>query len=224
MSARSLLASLAFVPLCGACLAAAQLATAESAAAQEVRYYQDGGVTYREVRQLVPRSVVETRMEQRQQTVYKQQYTTQTVPTTQTVYTPVTEYRWEPRWHNTWNPFSEPYVAYQLVPSTRWETRTQQVQQTVTKTDIVPQTQTVQVPVTTQRVVNEEFISRTAVQGPAPVLGAVPAAGGYPAAGVYPAALPASSQPQPIGGISKLGNDPPRDGGTWRSGQPSVSR
>src|SRR5438045_719786 len=47
MSARSLLASLALVPLCGACLAAVQLATAESAAAQEVRYYQDGGVTYR---------------------------------------------------------------------------------------------------------------------------------------------------------------------------------
>lgn len=179
---------------------------AAAALAQDnVRYYQDGGVTYREVRRVVQRPVVETRLEQRQQTVYQPQYTTETVPTTRTVYTPVTEYRWEPRWHNTWNPFSSPYVAYHLTPSTRWDARSEQSQQTVTRYNVVPQTQTVQVPVTTQRVVNEEIVSRMPVQTPPP--------------GVVTTEVAR----QTVGGISKLENDPPRDSG-WRSGQPAVNR
>jgi len=189
MLARNLIAGLAVV-----------VSGSSAAMAEDVRYFQDGGVTYREVRRVVQRPVVETRLEQRQQTVYQPQYTTETVPTTRTVHTPVTEYRWEPRWHNTWNPFSSPYVAYHLVPTTRWDTRVEQGQQTVTRYNVVPQTQTVQVPVTTQRVVNEEIVSRMPVQGGVPALAT-----------------------QPVGGISKLENDPPRDGG-WRTGQPSVNR
>ena len=197
MFARNLASGLSVVVVCGVSAALAQ---------DGVRYYQDGGVTYREVRRVVQRPVVETRLEQRQQTVYQPQYTTEVVPTTRTVYTPVTEYRWEPRWHNTWNPFSSPYVAYHLTPNTRWDARAEQSQQTVTRYNVVPQTQTVQVPVTTQRVVNEEIVSRMPVQG------AVPAG-----------AVTTEVARQTVGGISKLENDPPRDSG-WRSGQPAVSR
>lgn len=194
MIARNFLSGLAVAVACGT-----------TATADDIRYYQDGGVTYREVRRVVQRPVVETKLEQRQQTVYQPQYTTEVVPTTSTVYTPVTEYRWEARWHNTWNPFSDPYVAYHLVPTTRWDSRAVQGQQTVTRYNVVPQTQTVQVPVTTQRVVNEEIVSRMPVQAP-------------PAGAVV-----STASGQAVGGITKLENDPPRDTG-WRSGQPSVNR
>ena len=36
----------------------------------------------------------------------------------ETYQVPVTEYRWEARWHNTWNPFAQPYIGYHLAPIT----------------------------------------------------------------------------------------------------------
>ena len=92
-------------------------------AESNVRFYEQDGVTYRETRAVVWRPVSETRMEQRDETVYRQRYSTETRPTTQPVHTPVTQFYWEARWHGWWNPFQEPYVAYHAVPYTAWRTR-----------------------------------------------------------------------------------------------------
>jgi hypothetical protein len=133
--------------------------------AQDVRYYDQNGVTIRETRQVVQHPVVETRMETRQQTVYLDQCKTQMQTVQRTYQTPVTEYYWEAYWANRWNPFEQPYIAYRYVPRVRWELHTETVQMPVTTHEAVPQTQTVQVPVTTQRFVDEELISRMPVNG-----------------------------------------------------------
>lgn len=133
--------------------------------ADDVRYYDQNGVTIRETRQVVQHPVVETRMETRQQTVYLDQYKTQTQAVQRTYQIPITEYYWEAYWANRWNPFEQPYIAYRYVPRVRWELRTETVQTPVAVHEVVPTTQTVQVPVTTQRFVDEELISRMPVGG-----------------------------------------------------------
>jgi hypothetical protein len=170
------------------------IATAE----QSVRYYTENGVTYKEVRTKVRRPVVERRMEEREQTVYREQVSTTYEPHTQLTYTPITTYRWEGRWHDVLNPFRTPYVGYHLVPQTHWETRAEQVHRPVTRRDLLPEKRTIQVPVTTHRYVEEEVVHRTAVNQP----------------GSGSTSVASRSA---IGGIHQVENDPPRHASSWRA-------
>jgi hypothetical protein len=185
------------------------VATTAVATEPEVRFYEQDGVTYRETRGLVRRPVSETRIEQREETVYRARYSTQSRETTQTVYTPVTRFYWEARWHGWWNPFQDPYLAYHAVPYTAWHARQQAVRVPLTQRDLVPEKRTVGVPVTRLRFVEKEAVSRVAVRPRTTRIASTPPAAPQAGAGV-------------MGGITRLEGDPPRYGtatnaGTWQA-------
>ena len=175
------------------------LAAASFGAEADVRYYQQHGVTYRETRAVVRRPVSQTRIEQREQTVYRQRYSTEMRSTTQSVVTPVVQYYWQAQWHGWWNPFQQPYLAYHAVPYTSWQTRQQTVRLPVTQRELVPEKRTVRVPVTTLRLVRKEEVSRVAVK-PAP------------SAPALAPSIAGQARDAPIGGIARLERDPPRQG------------
>lgn len=93
------------------------------ALSQEIRYFERNGITYREVlgypavAQISPST-------QCLPVVYRPQFYTETRRVLQSYWVPITEYRWEARWVNRWNPFAEPYQEFRYVPVTRWEYRT----------------------------------------------------------------------------------------------------
>ncbi len=131
--------------------------------ADDVKYYDKDGVTYCETTRTVHRPIVETHYVDQQQTVYTEQLQTQIQTSQRIVQVPVWEYVSEPYWVNRWNPFATPYLAYRTVPRLRWESRTQQVQTPVVQRQVIPQQRTVKVPITTQRFVDDQQISRVAV-------------------------------------------------------------
>jgi hypothetical protein len=131
--------------------------------ADDVRYFEKDGVTYQETRRVVKRPVVESHLEARESTVYRDKYTTEVQDTPRTIPVAITEYHWVPVWRHSWNPFAPPYLAYQMVPQTRWETRSDTVKTSVVRRQVVPEKIVQQVPVTTQRVVEDEIISRVAM-------------------------------------------------------------
>jgi hypothetical protein len=213
--------------------------------ADDVRYFEKDGVTYRETRQVVRRPVVETRMEARDCTVYRDKFTTELQDTPRSFPVAITEYHWVPVWRRPLNPFAAPYLTYEMVPQTRWETRSDTMKTAVTRREVVPEKITQQVPVTTQRFVEDEIISRVAVGSRPPGISApggaaAPVAGGRYAApaadpvagGRYsqPNTLPPPSNPAEvanrtaIGGVMKLDSDPPRGGSSWRAGDDSIRR
>jgi hypothetical protein len=181
------------------------LVGARSAGGDEVRYYEEGGITYRETRQTVRRPICETQMRQSTQTVYREQTSCELRDTCRTWWSPVTEYCCEAHWVGRWNPFAQPYLAYRMVPRTHWEHRTETVQVPVTCRRLIPETRTVQVPVTTRRIVTEEVISRVAV-------------GGRRTAPPILSPTPTSARPERVGGLARLDKDPPRHGVStaWR--------
>jgi hypothetical protein len=77
---------------------------------------------------------------------------------------------------------------------------TEQVQVPVTRREVIPTREVVNVPVTTHRMVDEEVIRRMVVN----------TAPGSAGGGTSVARRDA------IGGISRLENDPPRSGAAWR--------
>jgi hypothetical protein len=164
--------------------------------AQEVQTDPQTGVQYQITgRSVTQRPVSETRIEQRPYTVYTERLTTEYQPSYRSIYTPVTEYSWEPYMANRWNPFSQPTVAYKYVPHTRWDSRVEESQIPLTRHDFVPEQRVAQVPVTTQRMVSEEHITRMAMTGN----------GSDPFA-----SRTASTQ---IGGVANLqAGDPPKQG------------
>ena len=168
--------------------------------ADEVRYYEQNGVTYCETRRTVQQRVPDTVIRERPQTVYREQLSTEIEERARTYWTPVTEYRWEAFWAGRWNPFATPYQAYRYVPRTRWEKRTEVVQVPVTRRGVVPETRTVRTPVAAWRTVQREEISRVAVSGRP---GAAP---------LVPVDVPALARREQVGGLSRLDNDPPRQG------------
>lgn len=183
------------------------LAGVPSAGGDEVRYYEQDGVTYRETRRTVRRPVCETQLRPSTQIVYREERTSELRDTVRTWWTPVTEYRCEARWVGRWNPLAEPYLAYRSVPRTSWEQRTEVVQVPVTNRRLVPETRTVQVPVTTRRMATEEVITRLAVGGR------------LPSGSTVLSPTPTPSRPEQIGGVARLDNDPPRRGAStaWRA-------
>ena len=97
--------------------------------AEEVRYFEQNGVTYRETRQVgVPAAAVyQPTAVTSPVSGCQGRLATQTQQVVRSYWTPVTDYRWETTWVNRWNPFAEPYVAYRYVGRTHWEPRTELV-------------------------------------------------------------------------------------------------
>jgi hypothetical protein len=181
---------------------------APSCAAEEARLYEEGGVTFRETVRTVRRPVVQTEWQQREQTVYRQQLSTQTRETLRTYTTPVTQHEWITRLHGRWNPFVAPYFTHHLVPVTRWETRAEVVGVPVVQSEWVPEKRVVSVPVTTHRMAEEKIVTRVPIgqstaQAPPARAAALPRQAAYEAFGVA------------------LQSDPPRQG--WRPRE-SVTR
>jgi len=172
-----------------------------SSFADDVRYYEQNGVTYRETRHTIQRPVWATRYEQREQTVYKPQVTTEYRDSYQTYQVPVTQYRWTSRWHGRWNPFVQPYTTQALVPVTHFEYRTEVVKVPVARTQWIPEKRMVQVPVTTQRIVSDEVVRRVAVS-------------------VAPRPRGAANG---IGGVARLESDPPRQGTGWQAAKTGTT-
>ena len=142
----------------------ALLSVGQMARAQEIQTDPQTGLKYQMTcRQLGKQFVTETHVENRPYTVYTDRTTTEFQPSYQNVYTPVTEYSWEPYLANRWNPFSQPTVDYHYVPHTRWDVRTEEQQIPVVRTKRLPEQHTAQVPVVTQRWVDVEHITRMAV-------------------------------------------------------------
>jgi hypothetical protein len=189
------------------------------ARADEGRYVQIGGITYYDVYRTVPRTLLETANRQTTRTVYKEQVNTETRDVTRTWWCPVTNYRMETELVGKWNFFIEPYYETRLVPDTRWVQHSEVVKMPVTCRKFVPETQTVQVPVTTQKVVYDSvLVSRVMVSGASP---ASSPAGNGPVPRPTPQSAPTPTplqtyrpvQPgEPIGGIARLSQDPPRYG------------
>lgn len=131
--------------------------------ADEVRYYEKDGLTYCETRRTVEEKVPEVAWQDATRTVYRPQYTTETRDVVRTTLTPVTEYTLQPYWVNRWNPFTEPSLAYQYVPRTRWEARSEVVKTPMQCCRMVPDTQSVRTPVTQWKTVQREYTTRVAV-------------------------------------------------------------
>jgi hypothetical protein len=173
------------------------LSIAWGARADDVRYYAENGITYQETRQTVRERVPETRYEERQQVVYRQQLSTQLQTRVRSFWTPVTEYRWEAYWEGWWNPLTGPHLVYHYVPRTFWQQRTETVKVPTAVRRLVPETRTIRVPVVGWRAVDREVTRRVAVRG---AIGPSP-----------PPGSAALSPPQEIGGIARL-DSPVRHG------------
>lgn len=177
--------------------------------AQEVRYVEENGVTYQETRRVVPRAITETKIVPREQVVYRDKYTTDLQPSERRYMLPITEYRWEPQWVNRWNPFSAPYVTYRWMPVTRWEPRSETVKIPVTRREVVPEKITVNVPVTSQRFVEDVHSSRVAISAASQGVTS-PSSDPFDRGGESGVA-----RRETIGGVRRLDSDPPREG-DWR--------
>lgn len=181
--------------------------------AQQVSYEERDGVKYQVTRQVVTETVPTTVMQDRQQTVYTQQVTTQNLTHQQNYVVPVTQYQMVSTLRGRWNPFVTPYWTYNLEPVTTWHNTVANVQIPVSQVTWVPQSQTVQVPVTEYRTAEKEIITRVALGGGgnnSQVLASTsspPATTSYPTATI--AARPTVTSSVPIGG-TMLDKDPPR--------------
>ncbi|MGW8256906.1 MAG: hypothetical protein ACWGMZ_05425 [Thermoguttaceae bacterium] len=190
---------------------------AATAAADEVRYYNENGITYRETRRTVQRPVCETKMQHTTRTVYKEELYTETKDVTQVYWLPLTTYQPDIYWVGRWNPFVEPYLETRWIPKTCWRQQTQVVKMPVACRRLVPKTQTIQTPVNTQKFVTEEVVSRVAVCGRSPQAMQAPTSATTPT--LVPRYSGSINGGEPIGGIARLNQDPPRYGvdAAWRA-------
>ena len=195
-------------------LVLAATVTAEStASAQEIEIGPDG-TRYQVTRRVSQRQVPVTVMQDRHQTVYTQQVTTDSLTHQQLFTVPVTSYQWNSRLRGRWNPLVTPYWTHNLRPVTSWHTQVANVQIPVSRVSWVPQTKTVQVPVTAYRTAEEETVTRIAMDQPRTLAAAQPLSGTSATIAVRPST-------GPIGGV-QLQNDPLRQSSSWQS--PSRSR
>lgn len=133
------------------------------ATADEVRYFEQNGVTIRETKQVVQRPVCEVQWQPTSRTVYREQISTEYRDQVRTTWAPVTQYRCQTYLQGQACPSGQPYYATCLVPETRWEARSETIKTPVVCRRWVPQNETVQTPVTTQRMVSQEVVTRVAV-------------------------------------------------------------
>ncbi|MDZ4659350.1 MAG: hypothetical protein SH868_17390 [Bythopirellula sp.] len=139
-------------------------AAPQSSAPQVTEEVRDG-IKYQVTRQVVQQTVPTTVMQDRQQTVMTQQVTTETIAHQQVYSVPVTQYEMVGTLHGRWNPFVEPYWTYEMQPVTYYQEQVANVQIPMNKVTWVPQTKTVQVPVTEFRTAEQEIVTRVALTG-----------------------------------------------------------
>ena len=187
---------------------------------QTVKYETRNGVRYQVTEHVTQRQVPVTEMQNRQQTVYSQQLTTNTLNHQQLYCVPNTSYQWDSRLHGRWNPFITPYWSYNLRPVTTWSTQVANVQIPVNQVAWVPQTKTVQVPVTTYRTAEQVITTRVAMND-----ASTPATGLASARPLSsPTATIAARPSVSLGGVA-LQNDPPRQAtGGWQTPSTPGSR
>jgi hypothetical protein len=104
------------------------------------------GMRWRREYRTVSKPVTETRMESKVVTISRPQVVTETEPVATTYYTPVVRHAWKPRWKGTWNPFAAPTLAYEFVPETSWEARSEIVHRVRSSTRWVAEQKVVQEP------------------------------------------------------------------------------
>ena len=147
---------------------AAATAGVDSATAQQQGFIdKPDGIRYQVIERQVPTQVPITEMRSQEQTTYRQQVTTENVQHQQVYHVPVTQYQVVSRLHNRWNPFAEPYWTHHYEPVTTWQQQVGTVQIPVNKVAVVPETRTVQQPITTWKTVNNTITEHRAI-GPTP--------------------------------------------------------
>lgn len=180
---------------------------------QEVTYKTENGVRYQVTTRVQQRQVPVTVMQDRSQTYYAPQVTTNTLNHQQLYCVPNTSYQWDTQLRGRWNPFITPYWTYNLRPVTTWSTQVANVQIPVNQVAWVPQTKTVQVPVTTYRPAEERIETRVAMND-------VPT-GNTTTANVMPQSNPSATiaaRPSSQYGGVVMESDPPRQAtGGWQS-------
>jgi hypothetical protein len=119
------------------------------------------GDLYRRTTRIVHQPVVDERIEREERTVYRPETTKETRPEIKTTYLPITEVNWVPYVQKSWNPFRQGTVAYQRVPETRWERRSEVVNRTTMETRWVAEKRTIETP---HRIVRHEPILQTDVR------------------------------------------------------------
>ncbi len=139
--------------------------TAPQSNAPQVTEEVRDGIKYQVTRQVMQQTVPTTVMQDRQQTVMTQQVTTETIAHQQVYSVPVTQYEMVGTLHGRWNPFVEPYWTYEMQPVTYYQEQVANVQIPMNKVTWVPQTKTVQVPVTEFRTAEQEITTRVALTG-----------------------------------------------------------
>jgi hypothetical protein len=186
---------------------------AAPAASEEIRYYEENGVTYKESRRTVHRPDTETEYVDRERVVYRPEYRSESRDVYRTYQVPVTEYRWEAQLRGRFNPFMRPYWVNEYVPRTYMEARTEVVREPYLKQELVAETRTEKVPIVSQRLVEEQITSRVAISSPP--IRVVPESGGAEIV-----------SRQKIGGGSRMQSDPPRygEGTAWRSSGATIRR
>ena len=163
-------------------------------------------------------------MQPQSSTYYRERYTTELQDTQRTYQVPITEYQWKPETHRTWNPFAPPYTAYRLVPQTRWETRTETVKVPVAKREVVPETITHQVPVTTHRIATEQVHTKVAVGHSAAHTGNIADGSNGSASVANVASSGAGSTSGGVGGVSKVDDGLPKQSPDWSQADATSRR
>lgn len=223
---------------------AAWSAVCAAAVAQTTTYEVVDGIQYQVTKR--PVQVAVPQVATQQQTVLRQQMTTQTLQHQQQYTVPVTQYQLVSRLHGRWNPFVTPYWTHEYQPVTVWQQQTATVQIPVNSVAWVPETRTVQAPTTTYRTV-EQIVrtpigaaptgggsqqmlagsagAATTTSGPTATLAARPSTGGT-AAPISTARQPAppisSAPPAPTYGGRALTNDPPAEASGWTTPSPDA--
>lgn len=121
------------------------------------------GIVYRKISRTVEKPVVETKIHQQSEVVYRPHTITETKPENRTVMTPVVEYKWKPKLTGRWNPFRPPSIRYEKMPLTTWEARTEIVHKTQTTTQWIAENRTLDIPTKTVRTSREHSVAYEAV-------------------------------------------------------------
>jgi len=201
-------------------LAGAVTLVVATARGEDVRYFEEGGVTYRETRVNVGQPAVMAAQQPASQIAYAEQLRTEYQNTIRVYSVPVTEYRAETYWVGRWNPFSQPYQAQRMVPVTRWQTRTEVVQVPVTRRELVAQPLAPQTTALVQQGAGQTLVTRVAVSSQAakqPTMASHQAAPSSPIGGAsplsqWPGAVANDADWRPAGTIATR----PATGALWR--------
>jgi len=204
---------------------------ADGASAQQQDYIDKDGIRYQVIQ--VPTQVPITEMRSQEQTTYTQKVTTENVQHQQVYHVPVTQYQVVSTLHNRWNPFAEPYWTHHYEPVTTWQQQVGTVQIPVNKVTMVPETKTVQQPVTTWKTVNNTTYRAIGATPTGPGANTMMAGTQPQSVGATATLQPVQSQPAArVASTNQLGgtamqSDPPRYGsgntnGGWTQ-QPAAA-